>query len=263
MGLDATVRCRCWEDGLCAPTRLKSHIHIDAGSNSLDIDLPWETFKDEILEFDQWVIHACAHPEMMQASEWIANWAGVRALQNALRTAGENEFAGLLRELPNNNGGLTFPEAARSCLKELDRFESVGVFGNYAELVDIETGTLIAERIEAYDGWFQSNGSTGYEFSLEADGHLRVRHAQLGTVFRAKEFGQTKVSGKEFIYTDLTNGARCICPDGLQNHQTFDYPLMLKGVVGFDSASRYAYSIAALRRVFSAAIEVNHPVSWR
>jgi len=167
LGLDATVRCRCWEDGLCAPTRLKSHTHIDAGSNSLDVDLPWETFKDEILEFDQWVVHACAHPEMMQASEWIANWAGVRALQNALRTAGENEFAGLLRELPNNNGGLTFPEAARSCLEELDRFESVGVFGHYAELVDSETGTLIADALKPMMGGSSRTAALGTNLALK------------------------------------------------------------------------------------------------
>ena len=41
------------------------------------------------------------------------------------------------------------------------------------------------------------------------------------------------------------------------------YPLALKGVVGSDSTDRYAYTIKVLRRVFSAAVEVNHFVSWR
>jgi len=39
--------------------------------------------------------------------------------------------------------------------------------------------------------------------------------------------------------------------------------MALKGVVGSDSTDRYAYTIKVLRQVFSAAIEVNHPVSWR
>lgn len=41
------------------------------------------------------------------------------------------------------------------------------------------------------------------------------------------------------------------------------YPLALKGVVGSDSTDRYAYTIEVLRRVFSAAVEVNHFISWR
>ena len=262
LGLDAAVRCRCWEDGLCTPTRLAPHIYVDAASNILAIDLSWDLFEKEIREFDQWVESACAHPGMDQAGEWISNWPGVRCFQNALRTAGRDKFRTLLSEIPDNNGGLTSPEAARNCLKELEHFESLDTFGQHVELTDSEAGRVIATRVEAYDGWFATHGRTGYTFSLEADGCLQIGHDQLGIVFRSKEFEQVKEAEGRFVYTDLTTGVRCVCPDGLQDDETSEYPTKLKGVVGSDGAARYAHEIAALRRVFSAAIEVNHPVSW-
>ena len=262
MGLDAGVRCRCWEKGLCAPTRLKSHIQCDAEEGYLSIDLPWETHKKEVREFNQWVQRACAHPGMFQAVERISNWAGVRAFQHALRTIDKQGFQNLLREIPDNNGGLTSPEVTKHCLQELDRFGTVGSFGRYVQLIDSDTGSLLTDRIEAYDGWFMSGGSTGYQFSLESDGHLRIDHAELGTVFRAKEVAQNRASDGQFIYTNLVDGSQYVCPVGIRDYERSEHPLRLRGVVGSDSTDRYAAIVGALRRVFAAAIEMNHPVSW-
>ena len=147
-------------------------------------------------------------------------------------------------------------------MQELDRFERIGTFGRYVQLIDSDTGSSLMSRTEAYDGWFQSNGSTGYEFSIEGDGHLRIDHAQHGTVFRAKEVAQNRTSGGQFTYTNLVDGTQYVCPDGIQNQETSEHPLRLKGVIGSDSTDRYAYMVSALRRVFEAAIETNHPVSW-
>ena len=261
MGLDAAVRCRCWEDRLYAPTRLKPHIHLDAGGDYLSIDLSWDTHRKEILEFDQWVETACAHPGMLQAIEHVQNWAGVRAFQHALRLIDEKQLQNLLREIPSSNGGLTSPQAAKDCLKELDRFESAGAFGRWVRLLDSDTGSLLAERIDAYDGWFISNGRTGYEFSLTDDGHILIQQDQLGIVFRAKAFTQHRVPDGQFIYTNTLDGAQCVCPDGLQDDETSEYPSRLI-VVGSDSADRHGYIVNAFRRVFSAAVEIDHPVSW-
>ena len=262
MGLDAGVRCRCWEEGLCAPTRLKPHIYLDAGSDSLDIALPWETHEMEVLEFDRWVEQACAHPGMRQAQEHVQNWAGVRAFQNALRTIDEECFRTLLREIPNSNGGLTLPEAAKDCLQELNRFQSTGTFGRHIGLVDSDTGSRLAERIDAYDGWFAASGQTGYEFSLAGDGHMLIRQKQLGIVFRAKAFTQSRTPDGQFIYTNLLDGAQCVCPNGLEDDEASEYPSRLNVVVDYDSVERHSYIFNALRRVFSAAIETGHPVSW-
>lgn len=262
MGLDAGVRCRCWEEGLCAPTRLKPHIYLDVRSDILDIALPWDTHEKEVREFDQWVEHACAHSGMRQAQEHVQSWPGVRAFQNALRTIGEECFRTLLREIPDGNGGLTSPEAAKDCLQELDRFQSAGTFGCHIELVDSDTGSRLAERTEDYDGWFASFGKTGYEFSLSGDGHMLIRHKQLGIVFRAKTFTQSRTPDGQFIYTGLLDGAQCVCPDGLEDDETSEYPSRLSVVIGRDNVERHNYIVSALRLVFSAAIETDHPVSW-
>ena len=261
MGLDAGVRCRCWEEGLCAPTRLKPHIYLDAGSDRLDIALSWDTHEKEVLEFDQWVEQACAHPGMRQAQEHVQSWPGLRAFQNALRTIGEGCFQTLLREIPNSNDGLTSPEAAKDCLEELDRFQSAGTFGSHIKLFDSDTGSRLAERIEAYD-WFAANGRTGYEFSLTGDGNMLIRHKQLGIVFRAKAFTQSRTLDGQFIYTNLLDGAECVCPYGLKVDKKCEYRSRLNVVIDCDSVERHSYIVNALRRVFSAAIETGHPVSW-
>lgn len=198
---------------------------------------------------------------MRQAQEHIQSWLGVRALQNALRTIGEKGFQTLLREIPNSNGGLTSPEAAKDCLKELNRFQSIGTFGRRIELVNSDIGCVLAERIEAYDGWFAANGRIGYEFSLTGDGNLLIRQGQLG-LFRAKVFTQSKTPDGQFIYTNTLDGVQCVCPDGLQDDETSEYPSRLNVLVGSDSADRHGYIVNALRRVFSAAVEIDHPVSW-
>ena len=102
--------------------------------------------------------------------------------------------------------------AAKRCLQELDRFERIGTFGRCVQLIDSDMGSVLKERIEDYDGWFQTNGSTGYEFSLEGDGHLRIDHAQLGIVFRANEIAQNRTSDGQFTYTNLVDGTHTFAP---------------------------------------------------
>ena len=262
MGLDASVRCRCWEKGLCAPTRLKAHVYINSEDNDLSIDLPWETHKEEILEFDRWTAIACEHPHMRQASVRISNWAGVRMFQNALRTADEKSFSCLLSEIPNVNGGLTSPQAARTCLQKLGCFEALGSFGRFVRLIDRETGATIMDRIEAYDGWFKSNGSTGYRFSLEADGYLHIRHPKAGTVFSSREFSQVKMPDGTFAYNDFRSNIQFICPNGIEDQSTLKYPTALQVTVGADHSDNYVYLISNLRQIFSASLEVGHPIAW-
>ena len=248
---------------MCTPTPLAPHIYLEAGQDCLEVNLAWETHEKEILEFDLWAMTACVHPNMHQASEHIGNWASVRAFQHALRTANRDGFATLLRELPDSNGGLTFPDAARLCLDELDRFERTDTFGQQAVLTDAWTGAAVAERIEDYLGWFMSCSSSGQEFSVEADGSLCIRNVRQGTFFRSKEFAQRRAEDGSFIYTDLESAERYGCPCGIADHQTSEYPPLIKGIVRPNGASSHAYTTAALKRVFAASVEVNHPVSWR
>ena len=100
MGLDAAVRCRFWEEGRTRPCPFPQRIQFGTDLDLLELDLPWEGNEEMHRQFDRWRWHCCAHENMWLANERISNWSGVRAFQQALRSAGEARFSTLLAATP-------------------------------------------------------------------------------------------------------------------------------------------------------------------
>src|SRR5579872_2123919 len=128
MGLDATVRCRCWEDGTVTPCPFPELVFLD-NEGYLNLTLSWKDNPDTHRRFDQWLRTCCPHEDMEYASEHISNWSGYRFLQQRLAEIGWQHFPTLKAELPNANGGVMQSSASRTALDELDFLQSVCACG--------------------------------------------------------------------------------------------------------------------------------------
>lgn len=118
MGLDATVRCRCWEDGLTsAPPVARELITEDEGDLSLWVD--YDGNEDLYERLRDWKRGACAHEDMKQARVRVANWTGYGLFVEALETVGWERFPTLDAYL--ESASATLPAAsAPAALPELD-----------------------------------------------------------------------------------------------------------------------------------------------
>lgn len=135
MGLDASVRCRCFEEGLLRPGPVPvEDLYIDEegwlSSRTLDYArerLDRDEFKEQYgaLEdaFNEWLLHPCAHEDGFCCDEWISNWSGVGHFEDLVEECGGRDRYPLLSGLlPHSNGGMYPAEKAAPTLAELDRF---------------------------------------------------------------------------------------------------------------------------------------------
>lgn len=276
MGLDASVKCRCWEDGLCHPPaslapRLRYNSETAEVTQSIPTNISIEKLCALDLEYYNWIMDdACVHQRMEIVAERISNWAGLRSFQHALRSLGEASYPALLREIPNRNGGLTKPADARICLAELDCFCSAGPFGRIVELLDGNSSAVLHSRVESYDGWLGTDGATGISHRLNSDGIFQIEHGRAGVMqhdpdakilFRSKAFTQALTPTGKISFTDLLSGKQFTCASGIED-ASGHRPALLKITKRRDVPGRYACRVEALRRVFSASIDTGHPVLW-
>lgn len=71
MGLDGFVYCRCWQDGLAAAPPV-GPVGLDEDGR-LGLLLPWKGNEAAHEAFDAWLMQACPHELMEQASEAVSN----------------------------------------------------------------------------------------------------------------------------------------------------------------------------------------------
>lgn len=266
MGLDATVRCTCWEEGKTTPPPVaRSRIRLDAATDDLDLDLPWDGNHEAHAAFQDWLESCCEHPRMRFAWERISSWAGVRHFQNALRALGADKFPRLLAAIPDTNGGMTKPADAGACLAELSAFEKQGSFHRRIHLTDAETGDVIHDYVEDYGGVFAWLGQEGIEMGVDADGFF-ITDREGSVFFRSKDTEQMRQGPAEFVFRDVESGAKFVSPAGL-SHPASDgltdlFPKRVKVVIEDDTPANYVHEISALRKVFEASAATGRPVIW-
>lgn len=258
MGLDAEVRCRCWEDGLVrTPPPAAEHVVLD-DEDGLDLDLPWVDHPDVHAAFDDWLATACEHPGMIYEAAHIANWPGVRRFQAALRDEPEGGFPTLLRVIPDANQGLTSPADAAIALTELDAFARRPLMPKVA-LRDVASGRVLAVGIAAYGGVFLWQGPWRYGID---DGGFFLRHEPSppespSERFRSSAFTQTPVA-EGFRFRDAASGAEVVAPAGVGAP---DHPRELD-VRLVEATGDFDRIVAALSSVLTAAIRIGNPVRW-
>jgi hypothetical protein len=266
MGLDAFVRCRCWQDGLVSEPPIPRALISEDSEGYLEPTIPFEGNEELYRAFDQWVESgACPHEDMEQVSVRVSNWSGYRAFQEALSKAGCEHFPVLCAELPNGNGGQMEPELARKALEELEYFRSAADLGPETRLVNGATGDTLAVHIEGYQGVFIWDGSTGHQAGVDPRGFfvrdLEEPHRER---FRAVRLAQRRVGEQRVEFTDLDRGTtttiRLTGP--VQLEPGGRYPTELRVVTESVTAASFAYILEPLTTVFSAAVEIGNPVMW-
>lgn len=138
MGLDATVRCRCFEEGRLKPGPIPAedlYIDKDGYLSSRTLDAAREKYDYRRFDarygelrdaFDEWLCDCCEHEDGDYFAEWVSNWAGVAHFCALVEEAGgEAEFPLLSSLIPKANGGVYPAEKARDTLDELQRFIAV------------------------------------------------------------------------------------------------------------------------------------------
>jgi hypothetical protein len=169
MGLDARVRCRCWEENrVTGPPPFAEHARFDDPVGPR-LELPYDRDNyDKHDAFEQWLETCCPHPRMEQAAEYVANWGGLRQFQSQLQEFGIEQFPTLRDVLPrSNDGGATAGQSA-AALKELDDFARRDP-GSKVVLVDAETGDVLHEYIPIYRGWCVA-APGNWEAGVDPDG---------------------------------------------------------------------------------------------
>ena len=135
MGLDGTVRCRCFEEGRLRPGPVPlEDVYVDEegylASRTLDEARERLTrrqfdarYADLERAFDDWLHSCCEHEDAELCAEHVANWSGCAEFRELVdRAGGEKNYPLLSALLPDGNDGTHLAEKAAAALAELDRF---------------------------------------------------------------------------------------------------------------------------------------------
>ncbi|MEV6244005.1 hypothetical protein [Lentzea sp. NPDC051838] len=233
MGLDAFVRCRCWQDGVVTPPAALAGL-IVLEDEYLGLSVPWEGHESLHNALDKWVSSACSHEDMDLVCEHVGNWASYRGLQRALGTMGWEHFPVLQGTLPNGNGGCTPASSAASALEELQFYTSHAVMGLQAVLCDADTGEVLLEQIHAFGGL--NVFADGVAYGVDLDGFFVQKEGL--ELFRSMAFNAAGVPGTPFGARNLEVRSR------------------------LEDADVYSYTVNALVRLFEASVASGNPVVW-
>ncbi|MCI0380854.1 MAG: hypothetical protein L0215_25000 [Gemmataceae bacterium] len=284
MGLDASVMCNCFKLGQTRTPPFPTEWLVIDGEGYLSCRPEYELKYDWVTLY-QWKQSCCEHEGMNFARERISNWTGYRLFQEALGKIGWDKFPVLKRELPNTNGGLSSPEAAKAALVELKRFRACPSLGQNAVLVDTKSGFVIYQHVSAYEGIFIFAGRTNVEagigqskfFIRDRDTHSiifqasRIKQSLLDPVHE-DSFYEGRVELRDLdtnqIYVGkiVVSGPPIPWPDGrIQNdkgesryERSDGFHVEIRSTVPGD----FDYIVNALTKVFEASIITGNPVRW-
>ena len=156
MGLDAFVRCNCFEEHKLKPGPVPyEDLYIDADGylSSRKLDSMWQKYDfagfdaryGELQDqFMDWRESCCEHEDCKYCNEWVSNWAGVMRFNYLVETfGGKEKYPLLFTLLPSANGGYYPLEKAEATLLELDDFLSHVVKHAETRLFRAETNEMI------------------------------------------------------------------------------------------------------------------------
>jgi hypothetical protein len=285
MGLDASVMCNCYRQGLASPPPVSPDLIEVDDEGYLSLAVPYDDNDELYFLFADWKQHACLHSDMEYASVRVANWTGYRAFQQALARIGQEHFPTLQAELPNSNGGLMSAISATKALQELELFRRANL-GSNIFLVNSQTDDEIHEYIASYEGVFILSGRAGVDIGFDERGLFVVKRSEpRQELFRSMRFEQRLLepdltlaykdgkvelidlaTGWSFEGTTAISGRQIPWPDGRkqddQGRVRFEYPRFMHVEERKLAAGDFAYALDALTEIFQAAIITGNPVRW-
>lgn len=274
MGIVASVMCNCYRDGKTTPCPFPQQFIADPAALP---GLRWDEDPGEseaeaayaLLRL--WLATCCDHPDMNQASEFIASWKGYQAFSDALDALGAKRFPALRAHLPGGDDGTTPPDAAAAMLAELDAFAQAQSQVRYAVLVDSERGEIISHGSHTLKGALKMDVSSGFDVGYDAEGFfVRDRWEMNRLVFRAMRLEQRLLHPEtlQVEYVDLETGRTFACntPFGQAFIGAHGLPRMVYERLHVEllpsPENRFAYLTDPLRRVLQASLQTGNPVRW-
>ena len=283
MGLDAFVRCRCFEEGKLKPGPIPfEDLYIDdedyISSKFLDQkrkELSSEQFRERYgdLESDflDWIDNACEHKYGEICSESVGNFCGVLNIYAALSSdEGESKYPLLNNMLPSINDGLYPVEKAQPTLNELDRFIEEHAKVQGYQLIDEETHKVIFSR--AFDDGFcmYCDGNINYGFAKDK---MYFHQNKLSQSYQTDHFYQIPADDYEqtqkvVVYCDDSNNCesnfrmtlRGPIDIKLDNSVLRSFSVQ-KATLDFKETSHF-WRLNKIRNLLIASIETKHPIVW-
>ena len=283
MGLDAFVRCRCFEEGKLKPGPIpledlyiddEDHIcskFLDQKRKELSSEQFRERYGDLESDFLDWIDNACEHKYGEICSESVGNFCGVLNIYAALSSdEGESKYPLLNNMLPDSNDGLYPVEKAQPTLDELDRFIEEHAKVQGYQLIDEETHKVIFSR--AFDDGFcmYCDGNINYGFAKDKmyfDQNKLSQHFYADHFYQipADDYEQTQ---KVVVYCDDSNNCesnfrmtlRGPIDIKLDNSVLRSFSVQ-KATLDFKETSHF-WRLNKIRKLLVASIETKHPIVW-
>lgn len=279
MGLDATVRCRCFEEGKLKPGPVPmSDVYVDEeeylSSRKLDAASKRLTYRqfdarygDLQREFMHWAESCCEHAGGDYCSEWVNNWAGCAKFESLVEDAGgEAEFPLLSKLLPQANGGTYPAEMAAATLTELDRF--VEKISDVDEWVLCEAGSDTEIWTSTKEGSFTWMMGP-YDEVRMTGGKVCFSHAGLPPVetahFKQVPLGKPSKGGcqrMEIFCLDTgatTETFDSVGPEGAPKIEREFYVTSKKAPFLYEG--KY-WTAERIRNLLVASLETGNPIRW-
>ena len=283
MGLDAFVRCRCFEEGKLKPGPIPledlyiddedyiSSKFLDQKREELGSKLFWERYGDLECDFRDWKDSACEHKYGEICSENVGNFCGLLCIGAVLSSdEGETKYPLLNTMLPDSNDGLYPVEKAQPTLDELDRFiEEHSKIPGY-QLIDEETHKVISSCAVDDDFCMYRDGYIDYGF-VEDKVYFYLR--ELPQPFYVDHFCQAPADDYK-----QTQKVIVFCYD--PNNYASNFNMSLPGPIDseLDNSVLRSFSVQKttldfketghfwrlnkIRNLLVASIETKHPIVW-
>lgn len=278
MGLDGTVRCRCFEEGKLRPGPVSiEDVYIDeeGGLASRMLDearkrLRWQDFHARYgelnREFYDWAWSACEHEGGDYCDEWVSNWAGCAQFEGLVEElGGEAEFPLLSDLLPRGNGGLYPVSKAQATLDELDRF--------IARVMDVDEWVLCDQETDAQI-WTSTNGASfpwmmgpGIEVGMNGG---KVYFSSADQFFETTHFKQTPIGepdekGSQRMLIERLDGEGSI--EVFDSIGPQDAPKVGREFYVTSEKAPFLYegkywTAERIRNLLVASIETGNPIRW-
>lgn len=283
MGLDAFVRCRCFEEGKLKPGPIPfedlyiddedyiSSKFLDQKRKELSSELFRKRYGDLESDFLDWVNNACEHEYGEICSERVGNFCGLLSIDAVLSSdEGESKYPLLNNMLPNSNDGLYPVEKAQPTLDELDRFIKEHSKIQGYQLIDEETHKVIFSC--AIDDGFSMycDGNIDYGFAEDKIYFYQNKSPQH---FQADHFCQIpaddyKQTQKVIVFCDGPNNCesnfRMTLPspiDSELDNSVLRSFSVQKGTLDFKETGHF-WRLNKIRKLLVASIETKHPIIW-
>ena len=283
MGLDASVRCRCFEEGKLKPGPIpfedlyideEDYIcskFLDQKHEELGSELFWERYGDLERDFFNWTNDACEHEDGEIHSEEVGNICGLLCINAVLSSdEGKLKYPLLNNMLPDGNDGVYSVEKARPTLDELDRFiEEHSKIPGY-QLIDEKTYKVVSSC--AVDDGFcmYRDGSIDYGF---LEDKMYFDQNKLPHTFYADHFCQIPADDFEQTHKvvvfcdDLNNSAsnfKMTLPGPIDNeldNSVLRRFSVQKATLDFKETGHF-WRLNKIRNLLVASIETQHPIRW-